>query len=268
MTDFPPPDDKSPDRPPQQSTDQPTDQTPAQASTPAADRPAGPPPLLSSPSDGQGPEPEPDMSARPIYPWEDPDLGRPAALGRTMAGVLFGANRFFTGHRPQSLSAAVSFGFLLSCSVTLVQLLLLRLFPGVFSKASSFTRWFPDQTPVFWIIIAGLALTCLFLPMAVAFYHLILRAFTKASGGWAATWRATSYAQAVGLLMAIPQVDAPLWWLYQIPAIIWTTYVLVIGLARLHRITGGKVVLAYVWSFLILFGLVIVGVVIYGVMRA
>jgi len=193
---------------------------------------------------GPGAEQGPAQS-KPLFPWEDPQLGLSPALGRTLKGVLFQPGRFFGGHRPGSgLAAPFIFGLAAASTG-----LMLALFCPALVSVVTLTRPGPLATIGFGASLAGIVLA----PVPVLIWlvvqslggHVCLMILGAGSQGLAATLRALSYSAAACLFLPLPVVGPGLAWL-------WGTVVWIVGLSRLQGVSPGRVTAALLGPPLVL----------------
>jgi len=179
--------------------------------------------------------------ARPLFPWEDGDLGPVRAGWRTLTGVLLRPNLFFTRHRPGRGSGPVLvFGLVATATGMMLALFLSRLAALLPSgPADGGGSPAPGLGLVLTLtgIVAAPALALALLVFQALWIHFWLVLFRAGRKGLGATLRAVCYASPAALFLGIPFLGPVLAWLSGL-------LILTIGLARLQGVGALRILAA------------------------
>lgn len=189
-------------------------------------------------------------------PWERrSEIGLWTALYRTTKGVLFSPRRFFGRMNAGSgLGEPLAYG-LLSGAIGAMA----GLFWHFLVMSGSIRSLVPlDQIGMSLVFSMVLLLTIPYVLVVMLLSSLVLHGcliLIRAGGnGFEGTFRVVAYSQATQILSFIPFVGG-------IAAFLWLFVVQVIGLREIHKTSYGKIIIAYLIPFVVLFGVVAVVVV-------
>ena len=188
-------------------------------------------------------------------PWEDQDnLGLLDGLFQTLKSSLFSPEEFFS-------KLPVEGGFV----TPLLYALIVETFGSLVSYAWAFSLdhslFGAAKLSGFWITLLGV-----FVPMFV-FLHVVVSAFvlhislfliSAARRNFESTFRVVCYSSGPDLFSAVPVVGG-------VVAVVWQTYLIVIGLREVHGITTARAVIAVFLPLILCCGLILTGVSILGI---
>ena len=207
------------------------------------------------PSTESHPPQEPPINEDRYCPWEDQDnLGLMDGLLQTLKSSLFAPEEFFS-------KLPVEGGFL----TPLLYALIVETFGSLVSYAWAFSLdhslFGAAKLSGFWITLLGV-----FVPMFV-FLHVVVSAFvlhislfliSAARRNFESTFRVVCYSSGPDLVSAVPVVGGAV-------AVVWQTYLIVIGLREVHGITTARALAAVFLPLLLCCGLILTGISIFGV---
>jgi len=201
------------------------------------------------------PPQDPPINQERYCPWEDQDnLGFMDGLLQTLKSSLFAPQEFFS-------KLPIEEGFV----TPLLYVLIVETFGSLVSYAWAFSL---DHSLLgatklsgFWIILLGVLV-----PMFV-FLHVIVSAFVlhislfltaAAKRDFEATFRVVCYSSGPDLFSAVPVVGGAV-------ALVWQTYLIVIGLREVHGITTARALAAVFLPLILCCGLILTGISILGI---
>jgi hypothetical protein len=245
----PPPAVPTPPRPPE-----PPSAAAAAPPEPPSAAPPGSPPTGGVPPGGGG---RPPGDAGPGVPWEDRDrLGFGNALVETTKQVLGSPTAFFARLSPSGgLGAPLLYAIVIGWIGVVAASLYSALFQSIVGAgAGAFTEnpelsaalgfaqgWFGFFMQVV-LAPVGLAIG---LFIAAGIFHVMLLILGGAREDFEATFRVVGYSQATAILMVVPFCGSFVAW-------VWSLVLYILGLAAVHRITGGKAAAAVLLPLLLL----------------
>ncbi len=191
-------------------------------------------------------------TARPI-PWEDPDLPRPAAFGRTLRELLFNPQAFFQRLGPDDWAEALAFGLITGTAGFLACFFWGALFyaavsrplgqawgvPQVYGLGIGITIFLMLLSPVIALGNQGFGAFCLWLAAAL----------TGAGRDFNPAWRIYSYAQGAMVAAFIPFLGLPL-------SGLWVLFLVYLGVQAAFQTSGWRT-LGVLALFLLLQGVLL-----------
>lgn len=224
------------------------------------DAPAGPPP--PPPSSGAGPQARGDddwtraagakagfETGGPGLPWED-GTGLLAGLWSTIWRVLLHPVRSFSTPARPGLGWPLGFGLILGTLGEIAGILWHRLAGLGWSSGMA-------ANPLAAVLLAPLGvLASLFVGAAVI--HFFLFIVRGSHSGYKATFRVLAYSQAAQIFLLVPAVGS-------LVMAVWSLVVSIAGLAAVHGVGRGRVVMALLLPLLAVLLILAVMVVVMGV---
>lgn len=214
---------------------------------------------LDKPSEGasmefRSPE-DPPISQDRYCPWEDQDnLGLMDGLLQTLKSSLFTPQEFF-------FKLPIEGGFV----TPLLYALIVETFGSLVSYAWAFSL---DHSLLgttkfsgFWIILMGVLVPMLvFLHVIVSavVLHISLFLVAAVKRDFEATFRVVCYSSGPNLFSAVPVIGGAV-------ALVWQTYLIVIGLREVHGITIARALTAVFLPLILCCGLILAGISILGI---
>lgn len=207
-----------------------------------------PGPGLQSISEKEG-GPGPDLT-HPACAWERrSELGFWYAIYLTTKTVLFSPRRFFAtmesrGGLGEPLAYGLLSGVLGTMAGTFWQFLILS---GHIQSIAQL-----DQIGTTFVLMAVLVLSIPYVLLVMILMSLLLHGclllVRGAGGGFEGTFRVVAYSQATQILSVIPFLGGLI-------SFVWLLVVQMIGLEEIHRISHGRIIIAYLIPFLLLLGI-------------
>jgi hypothetical protein len=179
-------------------------------------------------------------------PWEDPEVGFPADLGRTWIESLTSPVSFFRRMEPEApLARAVLFFLIMAVGAALFSLLwgLAGSAPELPPQAADVIDIDPRGIQLFGFFLSPFA-NLILLGLAAVSVHLFVRLLTNSSHPLLATTRVICYASGPALFTIIP-------WVGEIAGWIGSAILLVIGIREVHGTTTGRATLTVLFPVLL-----------------
>jgi hypothetical protein len=201
------------------------------------------------------PPQEPTINQDRYCPWEDQDnLGLMDGLLQTLKSSLFTPQEFFS-------KLPIEGGFVTPLLYALIVQTLGMLVSYAWAFSLDHSLLGATKLSSFWIILLGVLV-----PMFV-FLHVIVSAFVlhislflvaAAKREFETTFRVVCYSSGPDLFSAVPVVGGAV-------ALVWHTYLIVIGLREVHGITTARAFAAVVLPLVLCCGLILTGIAVIGI---
>jgi hypothetical protein len=201
------------------------------------------------------PPQNPPINQDSYCPWEDQDnLGLMDGLFQTLKSSLFTPQEFFS-------RLPIEGGFL----TPLLYALIVETFGSLVSYMWAFSLdrslLGPTKLPGFWITLLGVLVPMfVFLHVVVSAFvlHISLFLIAAAKRDFEATFRVVSYSSGPNLFSAVPVIGGAV-------AVIWQTYLIVVGFREVHGVTTARALAAVLLPIILCCGLILTGISILGV---